>query len=186
MLDNRRHTNSVASSSVPDESPNLSRRGASSRCRPPRPSCSAFLSRYAATRAADRSRNLCAECLHQDRPARGGHADHAAGRDGPGHLHLHLDDPGGGAGRGLEPREGRACTGRREALRQPGPDHPGDGQLQLDPRVLETSTPGRRRHARVLRRGRRAQLGRLDRGVPDGEWQGDPRPDRVAHSTTAR
>jgi pimeloyl-ACP methyl ester carboxylesterase/integrase len=69
-----------------------------------------------------------------------------------------------------EIERGRARTGRWETLRQPGPGLPRDGRLHLVPRLLETSAPRRRRHARMFHRGSRAQLGRLDREMAHGKY----------------
>ena len=168
MRDNSDHINSLASSSVPAELPSLSRRGFLEMS-----AATAFLFGFSvplrAIRAAAETATFAPNAFIRI--------------DGQGEVTLIMPQVEMGQGTytsismilaeeldaDWSSRQGRACTGRRDTLRQPGPGLPGDGRLHLDPRVLETSAPGRRRHARMFHRGRRAQLGCLDRGMPHGK-----------------
>ncbi len=95
---------------------------------------------HAAARAGAGGRrrsDVRAQCLHPHRSAGQGHTDHAAGRDGPGCLHLGRHDPRRGAGATLEQVELVAAPPSDALYANPVLRHPGHGQLQLHPRLLE-------------------------------------------------
>ena len=119
-----------------------------------------------------------AQCLHPHRQGRQDHAGHAAGRDGPGRLHLVAHDPRRGARRGLRPGGADACAGQRQTLRQSCFWHPGHRQFQLRSRVLAAAAQGGRRGARHAGAGGSATVAGRAGKLHDGERAGDPRDQR--------
>ena len=93
-------------------------RAARSSRRAPLPAA-ALARRLSDSDGARAGRGVRAECVHPHRRAGRHDADHAAGRDGAGHLHVHRDDSRRGARRELAASEARACAAERCALRQP-------------------------------------------------------------------
>ena len=113
--------------------------------------------------AARRDRGqVRAQCLHPHRRNRQGHAGDAAGRDGPGRLHVDSDDPRGRTRCRYRASDAAARAAERQALRQSDVRPAGDRQFQLDPRVLEAAAERRRQRARHAGAGR-SRNGRSNR-----------------------
>ena len=73
----------------------------------------------------------------------------------------------------------------RQALREPASRVPGDGRLDLDPRLLEADANSRRDRSRHARASRGGEVERRSRVLPDGERRGSSRRERPEGALTA-